>query len=223
MWYYKTMKYTHLLFDLDGTLTDPKEGITKSVQHALLHFGIDVPDPNQLTCFIGPPLIPSFMEFYGLTRAQAEEALVVYRERFSTVGLFENRVLDGIPEMLESLKAQGKVLAVASSKPEAFVLRILEHFRLLSYFDAVIGATMDEKRTEKKDVIEEALRRLGPIDRRTVLMIGDRKHDVEGAALCELDSLGVYTGFAPAGELEEAGATYICHSTWEMSDLLQSL
>nr|MCR5006547.1 HAD hydrolase-like protein [Clostridiales bacterium] len=195
----------------------------KSVQHALHHFGIDVSDLDQLTRFIGPPLIPSFMEFYGLTREQAEEALIVYRERFSTIGLFENKVLEGIPEMLKALKTQGKVLAVASSKPEAFVLRILEHFELLSYFDAVIGATMDEKRTEKKDVIEEALRRLGPVDRRTVLMIGDRKHDVEGAALCELDSLGVYTGFAPAGELEEAGATYICHSIAEMSDLLQSL
>ena len=216
------MQYSHLLFDLDGTLTDPKEGITKSVQHALHHFGIDVPDLDQLTCFIGPPLIPSFMEFYGLTHAQAEEALVVYRERFSTVGLFENRVLDGSPEMLAQLKQQGKVLAVASSKPEAFVLRILERFDLLQYFDAVIGATMDEKRTEKKDVIEEALLRLSVSDRRAVLMIGDRKHDVEGANLCGLDSLGVYTGFAPDGELEAAGATYICRSIAEMSDLLQS-
>lgn len=217
------MTYTHLLFDLDGTLTDPQEGITKSVQHALHHFGIDVADLSQLTCFIGPPLIPSFMEFYGLTRAQAEEAVVVYRQRFSTVGLFENQVLEGIPEMLEALKAQGKVLAVASSKPEPFVLKILEHFDLLSYFDAVIGATMDEKRTEKKDVIEEALKRLGLTDRRSILMIGDRKHDVEGAALCGLDSLGVYTGFAPAGELEDAGATYICHSVAEMSALLQNM
>ena len=217
------MQYSHLLFDLDGTLTDPKEGITKSVQHALHHFGIEVPDLDQLTCFIGPPLIPSFMEFYGLTRAQAEEALVVYRERFSTIGLFENRVLDGIPEMLSQLKRQGKVLAVASSKPEAFVLRILERFDLLQYFDAVIGATMDEKRTEKKDVIEEALLRLAVSDRRAVLMIGDRKHDAEGARLCGLDSLGVYTGFAPEGELEAAGATYICHSIAEMSDLLQNM
>ena len=214
--------YTHLLFDLDGTLTDPKEGITRSVQHALRHFGIDEPDLDNLTLYIGPPLIPSFMEFHHLTRAQAEEALNVYRGRFSTVGLFENRVLDGVPEMLRNLKEQGKTLVVASSKPEEFVLRILERFELLQYFDEVTGASMDEKRSEKKDVIEEALRRLGRTENREgIVMIGDRKHDIEGAKLCALDSVGVYTGFAPEGELEEAGATYIFRSIGEMSAFLQ--
>ncbi len=214
------MPYTYLLFDLDGTLTDPKEGITKSVQHALKAFGIEEPDRDKLTVFIGPPLVPSFMEFYGLDHEQALEAVKVYRERFSTVGLYENRVLEGIPEMLARLKAEGKVLAVASSKPEEFVLKILEHFGLRDYFDEVVGALLDETRTAKKDVIEEALRRLKIKDRSEVLMIGDRKHDAEGARLCGLDSLGVYTGFAEEDELEEAGATFVCHSVEEMAERL---
>lgn len=213
--------YQNLLFDLDGTLTNPKEGITRSVQHALRHFGIEVADPDTLTPYIGPPLIPSFMEFHGLTQEQALEALQVYRQRFSTVGLFENEVLDGVPEMLRALKQNGRFVAVASSKPEPYVIRILEHFDLLQYFDEVVGASMDEKRSAKKDIIEEALRRMGkaPGDR-DILMIGDRMHDVEGAQLCRLDSLGIYTGFAPEGELEEAGATYVFHTIRDMADFL---
>ena len=213
--------YQYLLFDLDGTLTDPKEGITKSVQHALRHFGIEVEDPDTLTPYIGPPLIPSFMEFHGLSREQAEEALMVYRERFSTVGLFENEVLEGVPEMLRSLKEKRRLVAVASSKPEEYVRRILDHFDLLQFFDEVVGASMDEKRSAKKDIIEEALLRMGKASGdKSILMIGDRKHDVEGARLCNLDSLGVYTGFAPEGELEEAGATYVFHTIGEMAAFL---
>lgn len=213
--------YQYLLFDLDGTLTNPKEGITRSVQHALRHFGIEVADPDTLTPYIGPPLIPSFIEFHGLTQEQAPEALQVYRQRFSTVGLFENEVLDGVPEMLRALKQNGRFVAVASSKPEPYVIRILEHFDLLQYFDEVVGASMDEKRSAKKDIIEEALRRMGkaPGDR-DILMIGDRMHDVEGAQLCGLDSLGIYTGFAPEGELEDAGATYVFHTIRDMADFL---
>ena len=213
--------YQYLLFDLDGTLTNPKEGITKSVQYALRHFGIEVADPDTLTPYIGPPLIPSFMEFHGLTQEQALEALQVYRKRFESVGLFENEVLDGVPEMLCSLKQKGRYVAVASSKPEAYVRRILEHFDLLQFFDKVVGASMDEKLSAKKDIIGEALRRMGksPGDQ-DVLMVGDRMHDVEGAKLCGLDSLGVYTGFAPEGELEEAGATYVFHTIKEMADFL---
>ena len=197
--------YQYLLFDLDGTLTNPKEGITKSVQYP----------------YIGPPLIPSFMEFHGLTQEQALEALKVYRRRFESVGLFENEVLNGVPEMLRALKQKGMFVAVASSKPEAYVRRILKHFDLLQYFDEVVGASMDEKLSAKKDIIGEALRRMGksPGDH-DVLMIGDRMHDVEGAKLCGLDSLGIYTGFASEGELEEAGATYVFHTIKDMADFL---
>ena len=215
--------YQYLLFDLDRTLTNPKEGITKSVQYALRHFGIEVADPDTLTPYIGPPLIPSFMKFHGLTQDQALKALHVYRQRFESVGLFENEVLDGIPEMLGALKEKGKFVAVASSKPEIYVRKILEHFNLLQYFDEVVGASMDEKLSAKKDIIGEALRRVGKAPgERNILMIGDRMHDVEGAKQCGLDNIGIYTGFAPEGELEEAGATYVFHTIGDMADFLLS-
>ena len=217
--------YRYLLFDLDGTLTDPEEGITKSVQHALRYFGIEVADLKKLRPFIGPPLIPAFMDFYGLSEKQAVKALEVYREHFGTVGIFENRVLEGIPELLQTLHARGKCLVVASSKPEVYVRRILEHFDLLRYFDEVVGATMDEKLSAKPDIIALALRKIREKHgwdgiKGEVVMIGDRKHDVEGAKACGLDSLGLYTGFAEDGELERAGATHICRSVKEMAQLL---
>ena len=219
------MKYPYLLFDLDGTLTNPKEGITRCVQFALGHMGIIEDDPEKLTSFIGPPLIPAFMEKYRMTTEEATEALGWYRKRFVDVGIFENEVLDGIPQMLADLKKKGYYLAVASSKPEPYVIRILEKFDLLAFFDQVIGASMDEKRSEKKDIITEALRRIGIREdqKDKVLMIGDREHDVEGAKLCGIASLGVYAGFAREGELEEAGADYICANVAEMHDLLMDL
>lgn len=216
--------YQYLFFDLDGTLTDPKEGITKCVQYALHHFGIEEPDLDKLEPFIGPPLIQSFMEYYGLTEEQAREGVVKYRERFRDIGIFENRVFDGIPEMLGALQRQGKKLVIASSKPEEFVLRILEKFQLRSYFCQVVGATMDEKRTAKAEVIQEAFQRLQVTEemKGSILMIGDRRHDAEGAQICGIDCLGTYIGYAEPGELEAANATYIVHSVKEMSEFLQA-
>ena len=216
--------YQYLFFDLDGTLTNPKEGITKCVQYALHHFGIEEPDLDKLVPFIGPPLIPSFMGFYGMTEEQAKVASEKYREGFRDIGIFENEVFEGVPQMLEKLQNMGKKLVIASSKPEDFVVRILEKFGLRSYFCEVVGATMDEKRTAKADVIQEAFARLKITDEKKaqVLMIGDRMHDVEGAAACGIDCLGVYIGFAAPGELEEAGAAYIAQTVEEMSEFLQN-
>lgn len=216
--------YQYLFFDLDGTLTNPKEGITKCVQYALGYYGIEEPDLDKLEVFIGPPLIGSFMEYYGLTEEQARGAVVKYRERFRNVGIFENQVYEGIPEMLEELQEQGKQLVVASSKPEEFVLRILEKFGLRSYFCEVAGASMDETRTEKADVIREAFARLHITEemKQNILMVGDRKHDVEGAAACGIDCLGTYIGFARPGELERAGAAYIAHTVEEMREFLKN-
>lgn len=216
--------YQYLFFDLDGTLTNPKEGITKCVQYALRHFGIDEPDLDKLEPFIGPPLIDSFMEYYGMSEEQARKATEKYRERFRDIGIFENKVFEGIPQMLEALQNQGKRLVIASSKPEEFVLRILEKFQLRSYFCEVVGATMDEKRTAKAEVIQEAFARLGITGetKNRVLMIGDRKHDTQGAAACGIDCLGVYIGFAQPGELEQNGATYIVNTVEEMWEFLQS-
>ncbi|MBQ6323171.1 MAG: HAD family hydrolase [Lachnospiraceae bacterium] len=214
--------YQYILFDLDGTLTDPKEGITRCVQYALHHFGIEEPDLDRLVPFIGPPMKDSFMRFYGMDSEQADEAVVYYRERFADQGIFENAVLEGIPEMLRLLQDQGKHLAVASSKPEPYVIRILERFALASYFEQVIGSEMSGERSRKAEVIQEAFRRfgIGTDQKDSVLMVGDRMHDIAGAAECGISSLGVRCGYAAEGELEQAGATYIADSVQDMREFL---
>ena len=204
--------YRYCFFDLDGTLTDPAEGITRSVQFALAHFGIEVP-AESLTDFIGPPLLEQFMAYAGFDREQASEAIVWYRKRFSVTGIFENRVLDGVPEMLKTLTDAGRILCVSSSKPEFYVRRILDRFGLTDRFSVICGSELDGRRTDKAEVIEETVRRLGYVgDRRDILMIGDRIHDIEGAEACKIDALGVTFGFAPEGELERSCAVGLVDS-----------
>lgn len=211
-----------ILFDLDGTLTNPFEGITKCVQYALDSFGIYEPDLEKLTPFIGPPLIDSFMNFYNFTEEEATEAVKKYRERFSTVGLFENEPYEGIPEMLEELQKQGDVLAVASSKPEVFVNRILEHFHMKQYFHVVVGSELDGRRTAKEEVIEEVFCRLQhkAEDYDVAIMVGDREYDVIGAKRWNMISVGVTYGFAFPGELERAGADYVVSTIGELLKMI---
>ena len=201
--------YQNILFDLDGTLTDPGMGITNSVMYALKKFNIDVKDRASLYRFIGPPLKGSFEEFYGFSDGQSELAVQYYREYFKKQGLLENKVYEGIPELLTRLKEKGKTLIVATSKPEVFTLDILRHFNLLEYFDFVAGATMDDKRTKKSDIIRYALECCHITDTSTAVMIGDRKHDIIGAKENTLDSIGVLFGYGDYEELKAAGATYI--------------
>ena len=171
-----------ILFDLDGTLTDSGPGITRCVQYALASFGIEEPDLEKLNCYVGPPLLESFMNFAGLGCEEAQQAITKYRERYEAEGIFENEVYGGIPEVLAYLKEQGKILAVASSKPEKYVEQILEHFEIRKYFTVVTGSEMNETRTDKGEVIAETLRRLGAEDSRSdVVMVGDRSYDVIGA------------------------------------------
>ncbi len=218
--------FDYCLFDLDGTLTDPREGITKSVQYALQAFGIEEPDLKKLEPFIGPPLKDSFMEFYGFTGEEAERAIAVYRERFAPVGIFENQVYPGIPQMLERLYRRGTRLAVASSKPIGFVKQILAYFDIEKYFDVVVGSELDGTRGTKEEVVEEALGRLGiltmPVTERHVrcAMTGDRKFDIQGARACGLTGVGVRFGFAEEGELEEAGAEYIAETVAGLAEFL---
>lgn len=207
---------TYLLFDLDGTLTNPQEGITKCVQHALRSFGIEEPDLEKLIPFIGPPLIQSFMEFYNMSEEDARKAVAVYRERFSTVGLFENFPYPGIADMLAELKAQGKILAVASSKPTIYVRRILEKFELAPYFDVVEGSNLDGTRVDKKEVIAEVLSQLDNPSADDLLMIGDRKFDVIGARETGFGCVGVRFGFAAPDELEQSGAVYIADTVQDL-------
>lgn len=221
--FFRMQKYQYILFDLDGTLTEPKEGITKCVQYALKAFGIEENDLDKLVPFIGPPLTDSFQKFYGMTEKEAAHAVEVYRERFGTVGLFENAVIDGIPELLDILRTEGKVLAVATSKPEPYARRILEKFHLAEKFDCIVGGSMDESRCAKADVIGEVKRRLSLGGKEEhMLMVGDRLHDIEGAKKQNIDSVGVYFGYAQEKELENAGADYIVNTVDELRDLLIS-
>jgi len=213
----------YLLFDLDGTLTDPKIGITTCVQYALRSFGIEEPDLDVLEPFIGPPLKESFMEFYGMDEAQAEAAVEKYRERFRDIGLYENEVYKGIPKMLRTLQAKGMHLAVASSKPTVFVERILKHFHMEQYFEVIVGSELDGTRVNKDEVVQEALSRLfqgKPVWKEQVYMIGDRKFDVEGAKAHGIESVGVAYGYGDAEELMEAGADYMVFSVEELRQFL---
>jgi phosphoglycolate phosphatase len=215
----------YLLFDLDGTLTDPKEGITKCVQYALADQGIEEPDLDKLTVFIGPPLADSFMSFYHMSEAEAETAIAKYRERFQETGIIENMLYEGIPHMLKQLKTQGMHLAVASSKPEIYVNRILEHFKIASYFEVVAGSNLDGSRTKKEEVVREALSRLSvksgeTIHMEDVYMIGDRKHDIEGAKPLGIECVGVSYGFGSLEELKEAKADYIVKTVPELEKFL---
>ncbi len=213
----------YLLFDLDGTLTDPKVGITTCVQYALASFGIEEPDLDKLTPFIGPPLRDSFMRFYGFTAEQAETAVAKYRERFQDTGIFENEVYEGIPQMLRTLQSKGLYLAVASSKPQVYVERILEHFDLKKYFKVVVGSELDGTRENKDEVVQEALNRLfayKPIQRDQVYMIGDRCYDIEGAKARGVESVGVAYGFGDMEELKAAKADYIVRNVAELQKFL---
>lgn len=213
----------YLLFDLDGTLTDPKLGITTCVQYALHSFGIEEPDLDKLEPFIGPPLKDSFMQFYNMEEKQAEAAVDKYRERFQDIGLFENEIYAGIKEMLRTLKKKGMHLAVASSKPTVFVERILEHFKIRKYFEVVVGSELDGRRVNKDEVVQEALSQLfagGIVERDKVYMIGDRKFDVEGSKAQGVESIGVSYGYGSIEELKEAKADYIVRTVGELENLL---
>ena len=209
-------RYETILFDLDGTLTDPGVGITKSVEYALNRYGISVKDRRELYPFIGPPLVDSFMKYYGFSKEQAVEAVGVYREYFRKKGLFENEVYQGVPEMLKALKDAGKILLVASSKPEKFVVTILKHFDLFSYFDFVGGAAMDETRTKKEDVLRYVLQKANVTDPSTAIMVGDREFDVNGAHAFGMDAIAVTYGYGTMEELTAAKPEYMANSPKEL-------
>lgn len=215
--------YKYILFDLDGTLTDPKEGITKCVQHALKHFEVDEPDLDNLTRFIGPSLKYSFMTYYNFDAEQAHGAIEKYRERFREVGMFENGVYEGIEDLLKELRSEGKKLALATSKPHEFAEKILTEYNLRQYFDVVVGSELDGRRSDKDEVITEVLHQLGlsEQDKKETVMIGDRKYDILGAKACGIASIGVTFGYAEPGELEKAEADYIIKTVEGLGNILK--
>ena len=212
----------YLLFDLDGTLTDPKEGITNSVAYALEKYGITVKDHDELIPFIGPPLYDSFERFYGFSHEKAIEAVEFYREYFRPYGMFENYVYPGIPEMLAKFKAAGFKMAVASSKPEVFVKKITEKFGLDVFFEEQIGSELDGSRIEKVDVIKDALKRLGSKPGEA-LMIGDKSHDVSGAKAAGVKAAGVCWGYALEGELEASKPDFTAKSIKDLQEYVLNI
>lgn len=213
------MKQKHILFDLDGTLTDPMMGITKSVRYALNYYGIEVKDLNDLLPFIGPPLRDSFKEYYGFDEAKANEAVEKYREYYKTDGIFDNKVYQGMVECLQTLKDNGKKLYVATSKPEFFAKQIIEHFSLSKYFEYVGGSEFNS-REKKAEVIEYVLK-TNQIDNDDVIMVGDRKHDIIGAHENKIPCIGVLYGYGTEDELKQYQADYLVSTVEELTELLK--
>lgn len=215
------MKKRYLLFDLDGTLTDSAEGICRSVIYALEQFGIAVEDEQSLRAFVGPPLLDSFQKYYGFDREQARKAVEYYRVYFKEKGLLENRVYDGIKEVLQELNRRGFVLMVATSKPEVFARRILAHFDLDGEFAFIGAATLDESRSRKDAVIRYVLEENHLEDLSQVVMVGDRDQDILGARANGLDSIGVLYGYGSREELTGAGADALAETPGALLDLVE--
>ena len=211
--------YRYILLDLDGTLTDPADGITNSIKYALSKYGITA-EKSELLKFIGPPLRESFMEYYHFTPERAEEAVSFYREYFTVKGIYENSIYPGIPEMLEGLCSKGKKLFLATSKPAVYARIVLEHFNILEYFTSVAGSNLDGTLGKKNEVVEYALSPLSDEERKSAVMAGDRKYDIEGALLNSIDSIGVTWGYGTRDELVSAGALYIADSLKELESIL---
>ena len=214
------MKYQYCLFDLDGTLTDPGTGITNSVMYALKKYGIQVKDRTELYSFIGPPLQDSFRKYYGFSETQAKQAVEYYREYFRAGGMLENKVYEGIPELLQQLQNRKVTAALETSKPYEFSVQILKHFELYPYFSYFGAATMDGRISKKSEVIAHLLGEIGDADRESILMIGDRAQDIAGAKANGLHSAGVLWGCGSKEELSQAGADYLIPEPSGILDLV---
>lgn len=210
----------YLLFDLDGTITDSAEGIVHSVAYALERMGIQEEDKSRLTRFVGPPLRDSFMEYYGFTEEQAEQAVWLYREYYEEKGIFENKVYEGIEHLLDACCRAGRQIILATAKPQNYAEQILDYFKLRQYFADVQGSSMDKSKVTKTDVIRCALadNRIEHLDE--AVMIGDRKHDVEGARTCGLKCAGVLFGYGGREELEQCKAEWILDTVEDLEAFL---
>lgn len=213
-------KYSTILFDLDGTLTDSSPGIINSIIYALKKYDINVYDMTLLRKFLGPPLHESFEKFFGFDKEKSLQAVKYYREYFSTEGLLENEVYCDITDLLQNLKENGKTLIVATSKPQPFTDRIMEHFDLEKFFDFIAGSNMDTTRSKKAEVIEYALSECNIIDKSSVIMVGDGAEDMIGAQTVGIDSIGVEYGYGTFDELKNAGATYVVKDVKSLKEFL---
>lgn len=213
------MHYSTILFDLDGTLTDPKLGITRSVQYALAKLGIAEDDLDKLEPFIGPPLAGSFKDIYAFSDSKSVQAVEYYREYFREKGMYENEIYAGIRPLLEALVNQGCVLMVATSKPTVFAEKIVSHFEIASYFRAVCGSNLDGTRSDKTEIIEHLIQEY-TLEKPATVMIGDRKHDIIGAHNAGIASIGVGYGYGSESELAAIKPTYCVRTVQELAAML---
>lgn len=210
-----------VLFDLDGTLTDSAEGIIRSVQHMQEKTGREVWEGEKLAFIVGPPLRDSFREAFGMkTEEEVDEAILAFRERYFSVGLFENKVYDGVKEMLEELKKMGKRLAVATSKHESTAVRILTHFGLADYFEVIGGDDPESKRDNKTKVVAYVLERMNA-EKSDVAMVGDRKYDIEGAHALGVEAIGVLYGYGSREEFAACGADAVVETPAQLVKLFR--
>lgn len=214
------MKDTTILFDLDGTLTDSAEGIFNGIIYALKRFDMEIEDRERLYKCIGPPLKYSFMNFFELQEADADRAVSFYREYYQDKGIFQNRLYDGIEELLKLLRDKEFTMAVATSKPEPYARRIIEKFQIDKYFSFVGGSGLDGSRGTKTEVMQYVLDELGVKNPGKVFMVGDRNHDIIGAKTIGTSSIGVLYGYGSMDELKNAKADYIVHTVEEVGELL---
>lgn len=219
----RKMGRQNIFFDLDGTLTDSMPGITRAVQYTLRRYGIETEDLDSLKPFVGPPLSESFQEYYHFSDKDASDAVYVYREYYNVKGWMENVPYDGVEDMLKGLKAAGKKLYVATSKPDEMARRVLAHFGLDSYFEFIGGANDDSTRVKKDDVIRYVMESCGLTDPESIVMVGDRKHDIDGGHKAGLKTVGVLYGYGSREELTQAGAEWIAGTPKELENLLKEL
>ena len=213
-------KYSHILFDLDGTLTDSEEGILNSIRYCLSHYRIEHPDPAFMKKFIGPPLIQSLVEYYAFDQEQAEKAVKVYRTYFRKKGIFENKLYPGITELLNSLHLNGKIIIVATAKPTYYAKKIARYFKINVYLSEIVGSHMDGSRMDKKEIIRYILDRHPEIPREKFVMVGDRMHDILGARYHGLDSIWVKYGYGDEDEIRPLTPTHIARNVDELYQLL---
>lgn len=220
------MRYKHIFFDLDGTVTEPVQGITNAVIYSLEKFNIKVTDRKSLYKFIGPPLRKSYKEFFNFSDEEAERAVAYYREYYSSWGIVENEIMFGMDKALKRLKEAGCHLYIATSKPEIYAVQILEYLKLADYFDIIAGSLMDGSRDDKKLVIQYLLDRCNtekePVKPESVVMVGDRKFDILGAAHFGMDNIGVTFGYGDRAEFEECHAMHIVDSAEELAEYILS-
>lgn len=214
------MDIEYVLFDLDGTLTNPALGITNSIMHVMRHYEMKVPKREELYSYIGPPLVDKFHDDWGFSREKSIEALEIYRQYFAEYGIFENEAYDGIHNLLEKLAKSGKKIYLATSKPEIYARRILKHFNLDEYFTYAAGNTLHEDRPTKYDVIKYLLETRKEIEIEKAVMVGDREHDVIGAHKAGMKCIGVLYGFGDREEHQSAGADVIAESISELENIL---